>query len=129
MAHPHEELVRRGFDAFAKGDMDTLRGLFADDIVWHSPGRNPLAGDHRTPDGVLRFFGAIMEASEGTFTADLQRVMVSDDGAAAVFQARGQRSGRILDTRNVLEYAIRDGKVTEVWAYWYDLHQGDDFLA
>ena len=28
MAHPNEELTRRGFDAFAKGDVDTLRELF-----------------------------------------------------------------------------------------------------
>ncbi len=25
MAHPNEELVRKGFDAFSKGDVDTLR--------------------------------------------------------------------------------------------------------
>ena len=28
MAHPNEELVRRGYEAFAKGDMETLRELF-----------------------------------------------------------------------------------------------------
>jgi ketosteroid isomerase-like protein len=33
MAPPNEELVRGGFDAFAKGDMDTLRQLFDQDAV------------------------------------------------------------------------------------------------
>jgi ketosteroid isomerase-like protein len=46
MAHPNEELARRGYDAFARGDMDTLRELFDPEIVWHFPGRSPLAGDH-----------------------------------------------------------------------------------
>jgi hypothetical protein len=27
--------------------MDTLRELFDPEIVWHFPGRSPLAGDHR----------------------------------------------------------------------------------
>ena len=35
MAHPNEELVRKGYDAFASGDMDTLRELFDPGIVWH----------------------------------------------------------------------------------------------
>src|SRR5205814_2780451 len=61
VAHPNEELLRTGYDAFSKGDMDSIRGLFADDIVWHSPGRNPLAGDFRGVDEVLQTFGKVFE--------------------------------------------------------------------
>jgi hypothetical protein len=35
--------------------MDTLRELFDPGIVWHFPGRSPLAGDHRGTDVVLGF--------------------------------------------------------------------------
>jgi len=34
MGHPNEDLVRRGYDAFSRGDMQTLRELFDPDIVW-----------------------------------------------------------------------------------------------
>ena len=45
MAHPNEDLVREGFAAFGRGDMDTLRKqLWTDDIRWHVPGRSPFAG-------------------------------------------------------------------------------------
>ena len=44
LAHPNEDLVRRGYEAFATGDMATLNEFFADDVVWHAPGRNELAG-------------------------------------------------------------------------------------
>jgi hypothetical protein len=30
MAHPHEDLVRRAYDAFSQGDIETLRQLFGD---------------------------------------------------------------------------------------------------
>src|SRR5512132_3406676 len=46
MAHPNEDLVRRAFDAFAKGDVDTMRELTDQDAVWHTPGRHPLTGDY-----------------------------------------------------------------------------------
>jgi ketosteroid isomerase-like protein len=32
MAHPHEDLVRRGYEAFVNGDMETLRELFDPEI-------------------------------------------------------------------------------------------------
>jgi uncharacterized protein len=42
MVHPNEELVRRGFDAFSKGDVDTLRELFDTDAVWHAGPEPPV---------------------------------------------------------------------------------------
>jgi ketosteroid isomerase-like protein len=44
MAHPNEELVCSAFDAFAKGDVDTLRESMDQDAVWYVPGRNQLSG-------------------------------------------------------------------------------------
>jgi ketosteroid isomerase-like protein len=67
MAHPDEELVRSAFDAFAKGDVDTLRESMAQDAVWHVPGRNQLSGEHRGVDAILGFFAKTMELSGGTF--------------------------------------------------------------
>lgn len=47
MAHPNEDLVRDGFAAFGRGDIDALRDrYFAGDIRWHVPGRSPVAGDY-----------------------------------------------------------------------------------
>ena len=42
MAHPNEELARRGYDAFSKGDVDALRQVFSDNTIFHEPGRNPV---------------------------------------------------------------------------------------
>jgi hypothetical protein len=55
MGHPNEDLIRQGYDAFGRGDMDTLRALFDPDIVWHAPGRSQLAGDHQGVDAVLGY--------------------------------------------------------------------------
>jgi ketosteroid isomerase-like protein len=43
MGHPDEDLIRWGYDAFGRGDLDILRDLFQPDTVWHAPGRSQLA--------------------------------------------------------------------------------------
>jgi uncharacterized protein len=99
MAHPNEELVRRGYDAFAKGDMHTLRELFDPQIVWHFPGRSPLAGDHRGVDAVLGFFGRTMELTAGTFRAEPHDVVADDLHSVGMHLATGEREGRRLEDR------------------------------
>jgi ketosteroid isomerase-like protein len=35
MSHPHEGMLKTLYDAFAKGDMETVMALFTDDIKFH----------------------------------------------------------------------------------------------
>jgi hypothetical protein len=129
MGHPNEDLVRQGYDAFAKGDLDTLRKVFAADAVWHTPGHNVLAGDHRGIDAILGFFGQTMELSGGTFRVELHDVVAGDDHAVGLHVARGQRNGRTLEDRSVLVFHVRDGQAVEVWQYNGDNDAVDQFLA
>jgi ketosteroid isomerase-like protein len=129
MAHPHEDLIRRGFDAFGKGDMDTLRELFDPDIAYHVPGRNPLAGDYQGPDQVLGLFARIFEVSGGTFQAELHDAVANDEHAVALFTARGQREGATLEDRQVLVSHVRDGRLAEVWVLATDLYAFDAFFS
>jgi ketosteroid isomerase-like protein len=40
VAHPKEDLIRKAYDAFGSGDIDTIREPFAEDIEFHVPGKN-----------------------------------------------------------------------------------------
>ena len=129
MAHPNEELVRRGFDAFAKGDVDTLRELFDQDAIWHAPGRNPVAGDYQGVEAILGFFARTMEVTGGTFRAELHDVVANDEHAVAIYVSRGQREGRTLDNKDVLVQHIRNGRLAETWQLSADQYAADEFLA
>jgi ketosteroid isomerase-like protein len=129
MAHPNEEPVRRGFEAFAKGDLDTLRDLFDADAVWHAPGRSPLWGDHRGVDAVLGFSARTMELTAGTFRAELHDVVANDEHAVALYVARGDREGRTLDDKSVLVSHVRNGKFIETWQHSGDQYAADEFLS
>lgn len=122
MAHPNEDLLRRGYEAFSKGDMQTLDGLFADDIVWHVGGRSQLAGDYRGKQEVFELFGKFVQLTSGTFKVELHDVLANDEHAVALQTATGEREGRKLDDNGVGVYHVKDGKVTESW-----LHPGDSY--
>jgi uncharacterized protein len=129
MAHPNEELVRRGFDAFNTGDVNMLRELFHQDAVWHAPGRNPVAGDHQGVDAILGFFARTMEVTGGTFRVELHDVVANDEHAVAIYVSRGQREGRTLDNNTVLVSHIRNGRLAEAWQLSADQYAADEFLA
>src|SRR2546428_7653130 len=84
MAHPNVELLQKGYDAFEKGDLDTLRELFAADIVFHTTGHSPLAGDYRGQDEVFGFFGKLVELTGGTFKIERHAVLADDEHGAVL---------------------------------------------
>jgi uncharacterized protein len=129
MAHPNEELVRRGYDAFSQGDMDTFRELFAPDIIWHPSTQGPLSGDKRGVDEVLQFFGQTMALADGNFRVEVHDVVGGDDHVVGLHTARGARAGRTMEDRGILVFHVRDGKVTEVWQYLEDQSAVDRFWS
>ena len=42
MASSNAALIKSGYDAFARGDLQSAFAVFAEDILWHVPGRGPL---------------------------------------------------------------------------------------
>jgi ketosteroid isomerase-like protein len=129
MAHPNEELVRSAFDAFAKGDVDTLRDLMDQDAVWHTPGRSQISGDHRGVDAILGFFAKTMELSGGTLRIELHDVLANDDHAVAIYTSRAEHEARTLENRNVLVNHIRNGKFIETWLLSDDQYAADEFFS
>src|SRR5512143_3427453 len=73
-----EALIRRGYEAFSRGDVEGALAVFADDILWHVPGRGPLSRDYHGPQEVLGFCQHFMELSQGTFRIRIDDVLAKD---------------------------------------------------
>jgi uncharacterized protein len=129
MGHPNEDLIRRGYDAFSRGDMQILHDLFHPDVVWHAPGRGLLAGDHQGVDAVLGYFGRTMELTDGNFRVDVHDVVANDEHGVGLNSVHAERGGRTLEDNNTLVFHVRDGKVTEVWQYWSDQYAADELFS
>jgi ketosteroid isomerase-like protein len=115
MAHPNEEIVRRGYKAFGEGDMDTLRSLFAPDAVHVATGNNPVSGEYKGVDEILGYYGRLFELTDGTFAAELQSVQAEgDDTVVAKHRERAQRGGKTLDDDETLTFTLADGQFTRL---------------
>ena len=130
MAHPSEDLLREGFAALERGDMDALRNqFFAADVRWHAPGRSPLAGDYEGIEQVLQHFARIFELTGGTLSLELHDVLANDEHAVELVTVRGERAGKQLTDNETVVYHFRDGKASEVWVQSTDLHALDEFFS
>lgn len=129
MAHPNEDLLRRGYEAFATGNFDAMRELLAEDVVWHAVGRGPLAGDYRGYDEVFGLFAKTFELSGGTFSIEIHDVVANDEHGAAIVVVRGEREGRRLESRQAHIFHIRDGRAAEFWGLAEDQYAFDEFFA
>lgn len=130
MGHSHEAVVRKGYEAFSKGDIDTLQNeIFTEDIVWHVPGRNPLSGDYKGISEVLGYFGQLGELSVGTLQVTLVDVLANDERTVGLHQATGTREGKTLDAHEALVFRFRGDKVSEAQGYTGDQYAIDQFWS
>jgi uncharacterized protein len=59
-------LIRKGFEAFNKGDVATLSTVLSADCVHHMPGSNRFSGDHKGRDNMLKMYGELGALTNGT---------------------------------------------------------------
>ena len=127
--HPNVSLLRKGYDAFAAGDMDTLRDLFAEGIVWHAPGSNILSGEYEGRDAVFQFFGKLLEETQGSFRQQVHDVLANDTHGVVLVEFHAERGGKTLDARGVHTLHLENGQVTEFWNFVEDTTKADDFWS
>jgi uncharacterized protein len=129
MAHPNEELIRTGYAAFNKGDMDTIRETFGEGIVWHITGRSELAGDYKGIDEVLGFFGKLIGMFDSPPQLELHDVLANDEHAVALVKATSTKGGKTRNSDAVHLFHVKDGKATEFWDHPLDIYGDDEFIA
>jgi len=127
--HPNAALVRRGFEAFNSGDVETLSGMFADDAVQVMGGNNLLTGEHKGREAILSMYGRLGEHTGGTFHAALERVFANDSITVALYHGTGQREGKALDQRFALLFEIANGRFVKITDLPEDPDAEDEFLA
>jgi len=128
--HPNAELWRKAQEAFSRGDMDTVRSTWADDIVYHVAGSSALAGDHRGKDGVLSYLAKAAELTAGTLRiAEVHDLLANDDHVVALVRLTAKRQGKQFTWNQANVYHVRNGKMTEAWALPPDPWALDEFLS
>lgn len=127
-AAANAELIRRAYDAFARGDIPTVLETLDSEIIWHVPGRSPLSGDYRGHPGVLEFFGRCHERSTGTLRVVPEEFFLADgERVVALCTVSAERHGQAWSSPEVHIWRVIDGRATEFVEYQGDQQTEDEF--
>jgi ketosteroid isomerase-like protein len=119
MASTNTELLMAAFAANERGDEETLRALFADEIeIYAEPGMIN-AGRYTGWEGWLEWTGQWDEAWEEISYEPLEFIEVSDSFVVAPTRVVGRGAGSGLEIDRVFAYLyeIRDGKGVRMHTY------------
>jgi ketosteroid isomerase-like protein len=110
MAQSDAEILQSGYDAFAQGDVPGVLALFAEDIAWHVPGDNLVAGSYSGHQEVVGFFQKLGELSGGTFNVSVREIFDNGTGTVvALVTLAGERNGRQQSNDTVQVWRFVDG--------------------
>lgn len=123
--HPNAAAIRDAFRrAEESDDIMSAMDMVDDDIVWHEIGSDePIRGKQ-----------ALMERlagmSEGvTIRTETHDVVANDEHAVQLVTATATMGDKELVYRTAEIYHVRDGKVTERWAFSDDTDQINKFFG
>jgi len=128
-AQENAELVRRGYEAFSKGDMDTIAKIFSPDIRWYVSGNSQISGTYNGQEEAFAFFGRLMELSDGTFSVSIHDLLASDDHVVVLASESATRNGKNLVSDDAHVWHVADGKAVEFWGIAKDQAAVEEFWA
>ena len=116
MAHRNVETLRKGYEAFSKGDLETLRGLWSPDITWHDyASRIPWAGEYQGVDDVFGMFARIPQETDA-FELTMHPPLADDEHGCVMVDEVMRRGDRVYAGKAIHYWHFdRDGKVTEAF--------------
>lgn len=132
--HPNEQLIRDFYEAqgrFYAGESDRaeVEALLADDIEWHVPGRNAIAGDYRGKDDVLDYFARRRDMARRSFRVELRHVLADDEFVMQLAGGRAEIEGEAREWETVGVYRIEHGRIAECWLVPFDQHAFDEIWS
>ncbi len=121
--NPNVALLERGYKSFAAGDVPAALELLGDNIVFHIPGDNLLAGDHAGKPAVGEAFRRFKEMSGGTFKLQPQEIFANEDYGTVLSETTAARNGKTLTE------LFEDGTPVEIWLYPRNQNAFDEFWS
>jgi ketosteroid isomerase-like protein len=99
---------------YAGGGDAAVRAVLTDDIGWHVPGANAIAGDYHGIDDVLAYFARRRDLANRTFRMHPRDILTGDgDHVAALTDGTAVIDGVEHSWSTV--GLIRDDRIAECW--------------
>ena len=129
--HPNAAIVREGFEAFQRGDIDKIRTLMADGMEWTVLGNNPTSGVYKGKSEIVGYFGKLIMETEGTLDIEYIDFIGNDEKVVTVTRVKAERNGKKMDVTAIQIFGMNAlGKaVSCIGPYSNDSAQIDEFWS
>ena len=129
LADRKERVVRALLDALERRDVTAIGALLTDDVVYHFPGRGPVAGSYRGRDAVVGLFGRFAGLFDGPLEMRTHDVVASEAHVLDLATYAGSRGGRSFTWNTVRLYHVDADRISEIWLMIGDVYAFDEWLA
>lgn len=111
---------------YSGGDTEPVRALLTDDVEWHVPGANAIAGVYRGSEEVVGYFRRRRELASGTLRLHPGELLVGEGNhIASLTDGSAVLDGVEHRWSTVGLYLIRDGLIAACWLLSLDQAQFD----
>ena len=121
MSDENVALIRSVYDAFARGDVDSVLGAMSDDIVWYEDENFPLAegNPYRGPQSVASGVFAKLMDEWDDFAVLPEEFIGSGDTVVVLGRYRGthKATGRSMNPQMAHVWRVSGGKVAAFQQY------------
>lgn len=110
MSEQNIEVVKKGYEAFSAGDVETVMSLFDDDLEWVQPGDSAISGTYH---GKAEFADYLGQLAEKSVTVKVNRLLADGDMVVALTEVSA--SGETGQDADV--FTLRGGKMIRAQIY------------
>lgn len=110
------EVMLRYAEAMRTGDGQTIRDSYAEDVVLHYAGANPLSGAHRGWPAMLAAMRELGRRS-GRQMLEVVEVMLGETRACFILRERFNRDGETHEVLRTAVYRVAGGRIVECWVF------------
>jgi ketosteroid isomerase-like protein len=115
MSQDNVEVVRRGHEAFERGDLTAMLELLDHEVVSYVAAPLPDPGEYHGPEGLLQMFANWTEGFDEYVQRAEEYIEAGDHVIAGVYQrGTGTQSGVPVERRFWFLHTLRKGKLVRV---------------
>lgn len=123
--HPNVALYREVHENIQNGNFQSAIDALDDDVVWHQIGAETLYGK----EAVAASMSGMEEFGADAFTIEVHDVVGNDEHVIGLVAATVSMGDESFSYRTAEIAHMKDGKVTERWAFSDDTQRIAEFFA
>jgi len=117
-------------ELYSGGDPEAVRKVLTEDVVWHVPGRNSIAGEYHGADAVMDYFRRRRDLAGNTFRLHPGELLTgAGDHVAMLTDGTAVIDGTELRWSTVGLYRLEGERVAECWLLPLDAQAFDEIWA